>query len=289
MKKVLQIVLALAILAFAGATAFYYSEYQKAQVAFEHVKAAESASRGQYGEALNAIAEIQDSLNALTPGQADLAKESASLRAEQPLGGANREVLDRIALLRAGLERNRARIQRLEGELHHNGLRMAGLQKLVASLKATAAEKEQQIADLSGQVTGLKAQVGGLTTQVAEVQDTMRVHDETLAARQRELATVYYVAGNKRELARSGVIVATGGLLGIGRTLLPSNTVSGSVFKPLNTDEETILSIPSPKARVLSAQPASSYELRLVNGHTELHIIAPDQFRKVRQLVIVTA
>jgi hypothetical protein len=45
----------------------------------------------------------------------------------------------------------------------------------------------------------------------------------------------------------------------------------------------------SAKARVITPQPADSYELRLVDGKMELHILNPAEFRKVRQLVIVTA
>ena len=50
-----------------------------------------------------------------------------------------------------------------------------------------------------------------------------------------------------------------------------------------------MLPIPAAKARVLSAQPPTSYELKLVEGKVELHIIDPTEFRKVRQLVILTA
>ena len=44
----------------------------------------------------------------------------------------------------------------------------------------------------------------------------------------------------------------------------------------------------TPKARVLSAQPASSYELKLEGEEMELHILEPREFRKVKHLVILT-
>ena len=47
--------------------------------------------------------------------------------------------------------------------------------------------------------------------------------------------------------------------------------------------------IPAAKATVISAQPASSYELTVVNGQTMLRILDAAQFRAVKHVVIMTA
>jgi hypothetical protein len=198
------------------------------------------------------------------------------------------EALERIGLLRASIERNKQRIERLENDLHHSKVHIGGLEKMLASLKKSTAEKEAQIAALTAQVDTLHTQVGSLTTQVAEVQDTVKARDESIADRQRELATVYYVADTKSALSKAGVIEAKGGVLGIGKTLKPTGRTGDGLFRTLNTDEETVIELPSAKAQVLTAQPVSSYELRQVNGRMELHILSPMEFRKVRQLVIMT-
>ena len=53
---------------------------------------------------------------------------------------------------------------------------------------------------------------------------------------------------------------------------------------------ETVVPIPSAKAKVVSAQPPTSYVLTPgVDGKMELHITDPVEFRRVRQVVIVTA
>ena len=46
---------------------------------------------------------------------------------------------------------------------------------------------------------------------------------------------------------------------------------------------------PTAKARLISGQPAGSYSLQLVDGHMELHIIDPTEFRKVKQVVILSS
>lgn len=290
MRKYFMPILAAGVLLLGGATLYFYSQYEKSQTSNTSLETASRNTQDQYAQTINAIAEIQDSLNAIALSDRHMPLEPSNLHEERNMGApSGQEALERIGLLRASIARSKDRIARLENNLKHSGLRVAGLQKMVAGLRASTAEKEQQIALLSAQVDTLHVQVGSLTTQVAEVQDTVRMRESTLADRQRELATVYYVAGDKQSLTRSGVIEARGGLLGIGKTLKPSGRAGDYAFTPLNTDEQTVLQLPTAKAQVISPQPLSSYELRLVNGKMELHILSPQEFRKIRQLVIVTA
>src|SRR5262249_49187787 len=155
----------------------------------------------------------------------------------------------------------------LESSLQASGNRVAGLRKMVANLKQSVTEKEGLVAALSGRVDSLQTQVTGLATEVQETQDTLRVRDQSLEDRRHELATIYYAVGNKRDLTRSGIVVAKGGLLGLGKTLQPSGSTAAPAFTPMDTDQETVVHTPAAKVnsvKVLSAQPPSSYELRLV-------------------------
>ena len=71
-------------------------------------------------------------------------------------------------------------------------------------------------------------------------------------------------------------------------TLKPTGQFREDRFVALDTDEQTVVHIPAAKARVLSAQPLSSYQLELVSGQVELRILDPKQFRMIKHLVIVT-
>jgi hypothetical protein len=96
--------------------------------------------------------------------------------------------------------------------------------------------------------------------------------------------------GSKKDLATQGVIVSKGGFLGLGKTVQPTGVASAAAYTPLDTDHETVVAIPSAKARVISAQPPTSYMLTQgVDGKLELRITDPAEFRRVRQVVIVTA
>lgn len=276
MRKNMQVAIAALVLAVVAASAVFYNMYSKALSSLETAEQAERTTQDQYAQAISEIAEIQDSLATIMP-EGESLPGSSSYSREQALGGPNsQQILERIAIVRAGLERGKARIAQLESNLKESGVRVASLQKLVTGLRRSVQEKEDQLAALS--------------TQLAQVQDTLRVHDEMLVDRQRQLATVYFVAGPKRELMKSGVIEARGGVLGIGKTLKPSGSAPEALFSVLDTDMETVLPLDAKKAQVVSAQPLASYELRpTADGRVELHILDPEQFRKVKQLVIVTA
>jgi hypothetical protein len=289
MRRPIQVLVAVAALLLGGATVFLYTQLQDSRTTNDKLQTASRATQEQYAQTIGAIATIQDSLNAIGPRDQPLSADGSKLSEERRMGApSGEEALERISLLRASIERNKQRIDRLEASLRTSKLHAGGLAKLVASLRRTTVEKEAQIALLSAQVDTLHVQVGALTTHVAEVEETVRVRDVTVADRQRELATVYWVAGEKGALQKAGVIESRGGLLGMGKTLKPSGRAPGSAFHQINTDEQSVIQLSSAKAQVISAQPLSSYELRPINGKIELHIIEPQEFRKVRQLVIVT-
>jgi uncharacterized coiled-coil protein SlyX len=283
MRKPVVIALALISLVFVGTTGAFYSKYKKSVESYAQLKSEDESTRSRYGAALTEIATIQDSLNAIVLGENGLRGVAAQSRAEvQMPPTVHDQVLERIAMLKGAIERTKDRIQMLDSRLKKNGIKIAGLEKMVAGLRSSVAEKEELIAQLSTQVDGLQTQVTGLSATVE--QKTQEVTDK-----QHELATVFYTIGTKKELTKSGIVESKGGVLGLGKTLKPSGTLNEAAFTPLDTDQENVIRIPSEKVQVLSAQPVSSYVLAQVGKDmVELRIVDPKEFRKIKQVVILT-
>lgn len=289
MRKSVQFALAAIIVLLCAATLGLYQKYRKSTSDFTEMKTAEETARLNYGNAINSIAQIQDSLNAIVLGDSAVRLLPSQYQAEHRLTQSQGdEVLDRIAVLRAGVERSKVRIQQLDANLKRSGIKVAGLQKMLANLKRDVADKESQISLLTTRVDSLETQVTGLTAEVQQGQQTIQQQAQNIEDKRRELGTIYYAIGNKTTLAKSGLIVAKGGLLGIGKTLEPSRALNDSAFTALDTDVETVVRIPAAKAQVISDQPISSYQLEPVGKELELHIIDPKEFRKVKHLVIMT-
>lgn len=283
MRKPVQIALIAAIVLLAGATAVLFTKYSKTSTLLADTKAAEETARSSYADAFNAIAEIQDSLGAITLRDGNIRLVQDGLKVEQKLTAPSRsEALESIALLSASIQRTKEKIGELESRLRKSGVKTAGLQKMVTNLKRSVAEKQEQVAMLTGQVNSLQTQVTGLET-------TVQLDQVAIEDKRRELATIYVTVGSKKELANNGLIVAKGGVLGLGKTVQLSGRYDQNHFTALDTDQETVIRASGTKVRVLSPQPTTSYELRPLGDQVEIHILDPKEFRKVKHLVIMTA
>jgi hypothetical protein len=290
MRKPVQITLIALVALLAVATAVLFVSYRQTTTDLTNAKTAREDAQSRYAQTIDAISQIQDSLNAISLGDTNVASRPWTQETGQKLSGpSGQEALDRISLLRASISRSKDRIMQLESNLKKSGIKLASLQKMVRNLKDSVAQKEEYIAQLSTRVDSLSTQVVALNTTVQETQEQVRQRDQTIEDKRHELATILYAVGTKSELKKDGVIVGKGGVLGLGKTWTPSPLADESVFTPIDTDQQTVIYTTAPKARVLSAQPVSSYELRAVDGKMELHIINPEQFRKIKKVVILTS
>ncbi len=287
MRKPVVAVLALIAVLLGGATIMSYSKYKKSAADYTQAKADEESMRQRYDGAVNEIVMIQDSLNTIMLGGESVLPEGRQV--EEP-GTLHDTVLSRIATLKASVERTKDRIEELDARLKKGGVKIAGLQRMIGRLRKNVADREEQIAQLNTQVQSLHTEVIGLNADVAGKQRDIDMKQQALTEKQHEIATIFYTMGTKKELKKSGVVVAEGGVLGVGKTLKPSGQFDERTFTPLDTDQQTVIAIPAHNAQILSPQPVSSYTLHITGKDTmELRITNPSEFRKVKHLVILKA
>lgn len=269
-----------------GATAVSYTKYRKSQADYAKATADQESMRLRYENAVGEIVAIQDSLNAITPGGEPT---QGDVELQGP-GTLHDRVLARISTLKSSIERTKGRIEALDARLKHSGVRIASLQKMINGLRQSAADKEERISELSTQVGTLRTTVTGMTYEIQGQQEALAQKHQELTEKQRELATIYYAMGTKKELASAGVVEKKGGVLGVGKSLKLSGMFEEAAFVPLNTDQENVIRIPTKKVQVLSAQPPSSYALQTVGKNmVELRILDRTEFRKIKHLVILKA
>ncbi|MEQ1833811.1 MAG: hypothetical protein ABL977_12210 [Candidatus Eisenbacteria bacterium] len=287
MRKTSPLIVILLIV-FAAASAFLFIQNRTNSATLRALRTEQDNTRTQYDRALDDIATIQDSLSAIALDDTGPLKSSA-LRRERALNP-NRgdETLERVAELRAGIQRAKDRIRRLETRLGESGAKVAGLERMLTRLKQNLSEKERTVAQLTGQVDSLQTSVAGLTSTVQANESRIRDQEAALEERRRELGTLYYIIGTRDELVKAGIVVATGGFLGLGRTLLPAPNVNEARFQALDTDQQSTITVAAARAQVITAQPASSYQLVPVEKQLELRIVDVREFRKVRHLIVVT-
>jgi chromosome segregation ATPase len=287
-KPVLFALIAVAVV-LAIVAAVLFVRYRKVSTEYTNMRLAEETARVGYSEAFNAITEIQDSLNAIAVGDSTVQMLSTGAQSELKVTEAvRRQALDRVNVLNASLKRNKEKIRKLEVSLRKSGVKVASLEKMIVTLKQTMIEKEALVARLTGQVDSLQVSVTGLTTEVKRGQETIQAREQTIEEKRRELATIYYVVGSKKELTLRGFIVAKGGVLGMGKTVEATGRYNDSYFTSMDTDQESIVPTSAAKVQVVTSQSPASYELKAVGGLMELHILDAKEFRKVKHLVIMT-
>ena len=289
MRRSIGFALAFVSLLLLGATIVSYSKYKKSVAEYQQVTAQEESTRVHYDRAVNEIVVIQDSLNAIVmgPNAASLAPDRYQLELQGP-ATLHDESLARIAMLKSAIERTKKRIEELDAKLKKNGVRMAGLESMIVGLRKSVTEKEERIAELSTQVDTLGVRVAGLTTQVEAQRQDIDTKQAEIARKREEIATVFYAMGTKSELTNAGIVASKGGVLGLGKTLKPSGAANPAAFTPLDTDQETVIRVPAAKVQVLSAQNVASYVLQPVGENmVEIRIVNPEEFRKVKQVIIL--
>ena len=297
MRKVLPILMGVVIVGLVAFTMSYRNKLETKSAEYATLQTESQETTNRYTSAINEITAIQDSLSSISVGDEGALALSTKLQAEKSLTQAQGDkAKERIAVIKAGVERAKTRIKDLEAKLQKSGVKIGGLEKLVQGLRKSVSEKEAQVAQLNQRVGELETKVTGLTTEVAQGKQvigeqavTIEQSRQNIESKRRDLATVYYTLGEKKQLKESGLVVSKGGLLGIGRTLMVTGAGDATLFTPLDTDAETVIRIPAKEARVLTSQPPASYEITPAGDQLELRILDASAFRAIKRVIILTS
>lgn len=289
MRRPVAFILVGLVVALFGTSCLLFQLYRRSEQSGRNAAAREATERANYARAAAAVGEIRDSLRAAAGSRSILEPDSES---PAPRGRTveerRSEALASIARLDTHIRLNQAKIAKLEAAASSGGAQAAERARSIAMLRRTVTREQQRVAELMALVQGTTSRVAALESEVLQNAETIRVRELIIEAKRHELAAIYYVIGTKRKLIADGVVSAQGGHLGLGRRLHVTGHPNERLFKSLDTDRDRIIRVPSRKAEVLSAQDPASYFWRLGNGDMTLEIISPQQFLKVKYLVIMT-
>jgi chromosome segregation ATPase len=170
---------------------------------------------------------------------------------------------DMIAI-REALQQRRERLAQLEKKLKESSGSNANLMKTIDNLKGQIAEQETEIATLTNQLSAAHIEIANLGARVDSLSSTVtEVTTEREQARQQaseltdELNTCFFAIGSKSELQKHQII-KTGFLR---KTKIMPSDFEKAYFT--QADKRSLVNIPlhSKKAKVLTNQPADSYEI----------------------------
>jgi uncharacterized coiled-coil protein SlyX len=235
------------------------------------------------------ISDIQTNLDSIDSGIS--AQLLASGETPQANGDTRTQVVTRIKDIKNRIAVDKKRIAVLEKQLANSNVNIKGLNDMVATLKKTLEEKEKVVQELSAQI-GLYAD--SLSTERKYSRETIAMKESVIAEKQtiiehlaKDINTIYYAAGTRKDLAKKGIIKRVGGFLGIGRM---SVVQKPDLAKYENFDLVQFDSITFPATKggysILTNQATDSYLVEKSGETFILNIIDKELFRKHKFLVI---
>ncbi|MDE5688451.1 MAG: hypothetical protein K2I18_07500 [Paramuribaculum sp.] len=195
-----------------------------------------------------------------------------------------------MVAIREALQQRRERLAQLEEKLKQTSGSNKTLLKTIDNLKAQIAEQETEIATLTNQLSAAHIEIANLGAKVDSLNTTVNtVSTEREEARAKateltdELNTCFFALGTKNELKQHDII-KTGFLR---KTKILPNDFERSYFT--QADKRTLVNIPlhSKKAKVLTNQPADSYEIVDDGNQKVLKIKDAAKFWSISNFLVV--
>ena len=195
-----------------------------------------------------------------------------------------------MVAIREALQQRRERLAQLEAKLKESNGSNATLLKTIDNLKGQIAEQETEIATLTNQLSAAHVEIAALGARVDSLSTTVtEVTTEREEARQQateltdELNTCFFAIGTKGELQQHQII-KTGFLR---KTKILLGDFERTYFT--QADKRSLVNIPlhSKKAKVLTNQPADSYEIVEEGNQKILKIKDAAKFWSISNFLVI--
>lgn len=232
-------------------------------------------------EISSGMAQIKD-LEHILSNSTNLSTESQDKR---------QQIKDDMIAIQQTLEERRQRLDELEKKLKANQSHNATLQRSIQTLKAQITEQENTIETLRTELASanihiqrLSQNVDSLNTAVAVVTQAKQEAEEESVILTNELNTCYYAIGSKSEL-KDHKLIETGFLR---KTKILPGDFEQSYFTIGDKRTLTTLNLHSDKAKILTNQPADSYQITEdASGQKVLKITNPKRFWNQSNFLVI--
>lgn len=273
------------------------SEYDRQMEQVAAISAEKDSLLNEVVQTSQFIAEVSTELDKVRAGNATVAA-TGEMEAMSP-AQQRAALTERVRGLTARLVESEERLNQSRRRVSSLSSNNTTMQKQLESYDSTLKSFQVLIDSQKAEIATLVDQVQSLTT----ANESLRVTNVALTAERDELTaqhsmltaeqnTVYWVAGTKEELRRRGLIELRGGMLGIGKTAVPSRTLNASEFTAVDRTQLAELSLPNPGKtyRIISTNDVSGLDSPPVDGKFKgtLRIASPEIFwRPSRFLMLI--
>ena len=181
------------------------------------------------------------------------------------------QIQENLQLVSEVLQRQRQRIDELDAKLVEQNKTTAYYKKLVNHLRKEIEAKDAEIVSMSEELNKKNATIANLNTKVNSLEkdvkdisnksqkqeEKINEQAKTINEQSVKLNTAYVFIGTKKELKKAGLLKK--GVVSGGR--VNTEGLDLSVFKQMDIRKVQQMTLDSYKPKVLTAHPASSYEI----------------------------
>ena len=244
------------------------------------------STEAQRDSLLSLVGEISESLTEVS--RMENVITSPDFQSETPQQ--KRQILANIQALRDELRNRQDKLVQLEARLKKSNNFSKELERTIEAQKTLIAEQsakidqlQQQLTQANAEIANLNVRVDSLHTEVATVTEQKVAAEQHSQAVTNELNTCFYAMGSKSELKAHNLLEKKF----LGKTKIMEGNFDRSFFT--KADKRTLKSINTyaPKAKILTNQPVSSYEINDVGGNKVINITNPTLFWEKSDFLII--
>lgn len=181
--------------------------------------------------------------------------------------------------------------QKAVAELQHN-LRVSkeqnkDLSDLGENLSRQLNEKDSEIAEIQKQLFKTKASLASALKQLNDSVTVITQQRSQINIMQTKGNMVYYISGTKKDLIKTGVIMESGGTLGLGRVPQPGPDMNAAHFTDGDMTQLHQIELKGRLVKLVTPHPTDSY--KIVTGSPDKIIITDPQdfWSKSKYLIVI--
>ena len=233
------------------------------------------------------LVEVSTSLDSIAAGEGLLKNTGEGNKLNR------QQVLANINAFKQMLAENREKLNEMEKKLSNQTGQIAKLNAVIKHLNNELNERENTILRLEGIISQKDATIKNLQsaietheTTISQISEENEQQRQQIADQDASLNTVYYTVGSSKQLKERGLLTQKF----LGKKKVDLGAVNKNSFTQADKRSLTEISVPSKSAKVMSGQPAGSYELvKIDKEHCVIKITNPSKFWDVSNVLIIMA
>ena len=234
-------------------------------------------------QAIQAIADIQEGFRAINEAEGRVNIQS---QGGEGISDAERMRED-ILFIQQKMEDNRKQIEQLQKKLKASGNETASLRKVLANLQkeleakvASIAALHVELAEKNIRIAELDKAVATLTGDVNNLQQVTDVQQEVIEQQVVQLNTAWYVYGTAKELKEQNILQ--------GGKVLSTTDFNKNYFTEIDVRVDRVFPLYAKHAQLLTTHPAGSYEfVKDADKQLTLNVLDFEAFWSVSRYMVI--